>query len=278
MSLMRINETVYGSPWLITQEGWLSIHRVLSQRELRLDAEGLKSEGVDLSCLVNSRPGAIVDSNGVGHAWVEGPMGIKTTPIQRSCGVTDMGMLGRELIELSEVEGARAIVLHVSSPGGTLTGTPELADIVASLGIPVLAYTDDLMASAAYYVSAGANYIWASRSAPVGSIGVIIPWADESKAWEQAGVQFVNITNEEADLKGITPRISLTDAQRDFLQDQVQQAFNDFAAHVRKFRSVPDSAMRGQVLSGRQALEANLVDRLGSFEQAYNFLLTKIKD
>jgi signal peptide peptidase SppA len=164
--------------------------------------------------------------------------------------------------------GARGILLHVDSPGGTITGTPEIADLVASKPVPTVAYTEDMMASAAYYMAAGASAIVASKSADVGSIGVYIPWIDSSAQYEAEGLKPDPIIGAGGDLKAIGFGGSLTPEQRAHLQEGVDSSLADFKAHILAHRNVPDGAMRGQTLDGKAALAANLVDAIGDMGAA----------
>jgi ClpP class serine protease len=80
------------------------------------------------------------------------------------------------------------------------------------------------------------------------------------------------IVNAGGDLKAIGFGGKLTEAQRAHLQEEVDNSFADFKAHVRDYRAVGDGAMRGQCMSGRAALAANLVDRIGNRDQAFRAL------
>ena len=133
------------------------------------------------------------------------------------------------------------------------------------------------MASAAYYIGAGADAIVSSRSAVVGSIGVYIPWMDTSAAYEAAGFKPDPIINKGGDLKALGFGGRLSDAQRAHLQEKVDEDFAAFKAHVLKHRSLPDGAMRGQVESGAKAAEMNLVDALGDMDTGRAVLFRKLR-
>ena len=85
----------------------------------------------------------------------------------------------------------KGILLHVDSPGGTVSGTGDLAgDIAAADGIkPVYAYIEDLGASAAYWIASQARAIFANPTAEVGSIGTMTYLEDSSGAYEKAGIK-----------------------------------------------------------------------------------------
>jgi signal peptide peptidase SppA len=175
----------------------------------------------------------------------------------------------------------RGILLDVDSPGGFLTGGPEVADAVrqASKTKPVVAWTGGYMASLAYWIGSQASEVIASRSAVVGSIGVYLAMADYSKLFEAAGVKMEVLRNKEATFKaaGLTGT-SLTDDQRSHLQERVQASFAEFKNAIKNARGdVPGDAMRGQTFTGREAKAQNLVDRVGDKAFAMGVLRSLIR-
>ena len=162
-----------------------------------------------------------------------------------------------EATERPEVE---AILLDIDSPGGTVNGTPELAEAVADASRQkyVYAFSAGLMCSAAYWVGSQADAVYASPSARVGSIGVIIPFLDSAEAFERAGLHMEVFAS--GKFKGIgLPGTSLTDEQRELLQGEVEEIFADFrAAVLSRGRQIPDEALEGQTFSARQAQRHNL--------------------
>lgn len=175
----------------------------------------------------------------------------------------------------------KGILLDVDSPGGFLTGGPEVADAVrqASKNKPVVAWTGGYMASLAYWIGSQASEVIASRSAVVGSIGVYLALADYSKLFEAAGVKMEVLRNKEATFKaaGLTGT-SLTDDQRSHLQERVQASFGEFKNAIKAARGdVPSDAMRGQTFTGREAKAQNLVDRVGDKAFAMGVLRSLIR-
>lgn len=153
-----------------------------------------------------------------------------------------------------------AVLLDIDSPGGTAMGTAELAEAVADASKEkfVYAYTGGLMCSAAYWVASQADAIYASPSARVGSIGVIIPFLDTSEAFDRAGLKMEVFASGKFKSIG-TPGVSLTEEQRELLTAEVAEIFGDFrAAVLARGRKIPDEAMEGQTFSARQAQRHNL--------------------
>ena len=271
MRFPHLAEQIYCRPWLITPEAHASI-RMVFERALASGLHEPRAEEMSLLDMFPKRRAlAIDDETGIASIHVMGPLGKNLSKLEQSCGATGMEQIRGDYAKALD-QGARGILLDFDSPGGTITGTPELAALIAEKRVPTVAYTEDIMASAAYYLAAGADAIFASPSASVGSIGVYIPWMDTSAALEARGMKPDPIVNTGGDLKASGFGGKLSDVQRAHLQEEVDTIFEDFKEHVLNFRQVDAGAMRGQVLSGRQALNANLVDRLGDRSQAFNAL------
>jgi signal peptide peptidase SppA len=271
MRFQRIIEQVYFRPWYITPAAHFAIHRILSAH---LDRKAGEDDGMSVSDLFVSRPAAVITDQKLAIIHAKGPLGKGLSKMEKTCGATDYADLRAEISGAIE-QGARGILLQVDSPGGTVLGTREVAAQIASSPVPVVVYTEDIMASAAYYLSAGASRIFASPSAMVGSIGVYIPWMDYADQLKAMGLKPDPIINTGGDLKALGFSGTLSRIERDHLQAEVDRDFALFRAHVLQFRGVPDSAMRGQVLSGEACLEAGLVDELGDFAAAYSDLLDR---
>ena len=160
-----------------------------------------------------------------------------------------------------------------------VNGTPETAAMVREIASqkPCVAFTDSLMASAAYYVGSQANMIVASPSATVGSIGVMIPWVDRSQAYENEGLKVEVFKNSGAPYKGMgTPGTSLTAEQREQLQQRVDEIAATFKSDVQAGRNnrVKDGAMRGQVFMAAGAKNAGLIDEVGGRNLALRSLIS----
>lgn len=267
MRFPHLAEQIYHRPWLITPEAHAAIRLVFEHALSSGLHEPTAEEMSIMDLFPKRRPLAIDADTGIASIHVMGPLGKNLSKIEQSCGATGMEQI-RGDYQQALAQGARGILLDFDSPGGTINGTPELAAMIAEKPVPTVAYTEDIMASAAYYLAAGADAIFASPSAAVGSIGVYIPWVDSSAAYEARGMKPDPIVNTGGDLKATGFGGRLSPAQRAHLQEEVDGIFADFKTHVRNHRDVPDSAMRGQVLSGQAALRANLIDRVGDRGQA----------
>lgn len=163
------------------------------------------------------------------------------------------------------------ILLNIDSPGGLAAGVGEAAEYLrdAASQKPMTAYTTDLMASAAYWLGAAANDVVAAETASVGSIGVRATVMDWSKYDEALGIKEYVIVNDDSPLKGVDPA---SDQGRELIKTQVNDHAEIFLNGVADFRGVSRETVnadfgRGDVLIGAKAVEANLADRLSTFDQ-----------
>jgi len=166
----------------------------------------------------------------------------------------------------------RAILLRIDSPGGTVSGTGDLADDVrrAATVKPVWAYIEDLGASAAYWVASQATRVWANGSALVGSIGTFAVAYDSSRRAENLGLK-VHVLRA-GTMKGagepgtpITPE-QLAEWQR--LVDELNAMFLMAVGSGRRLSADRVAELAdGRVHVGQAAVDLKLVDEIGSIDQ-----------
>jgi len=196
-----------------------------------------------------------------------------------------LGVSTTEIGEMFDAAIARpdidAVLLDVDSPGGTVGGTPEVAaKIFAARGTkPVWAIANGLAASAAYWIASAADEVWVTPSGEAGSIGVYTVHEDWSKSLEQDGVKVTPISYGKYKLEG-APWEPLSEEAKERLQASVNTAGQWFTKDVARHRGDTPANVRagygeGRLLSAKDALEAKLVDRIGTFEDALAALAKK---
>lgn len=166
--------------------------------------------------------------------------------------------------------GIKAIVIDCDSPGGYTAGVEEAAtEIRAARDTkPIVAVSNAMMASAAYYLASGAGEIVASPSSLTGSIGCYMMHVDQSGMNEQMGVKPTYISAGKYKVEG-NADAPLSEDAKAMMQDIVDQRYADFVGAVAKGRGVSPDAVRngfgqGRVLTARDALKAGMVDRIGT--------------
>jgi protease-4 len=136
-----------------------------------------------------------------------------------------------------------------------------------------------MMASAAYWVGSQATDIVGSPSSRVGSIGVYIPHADYSKAYEKEGIKMEVISNKDGVHKGAgLEGTTLTSEQKEQIQAEVEEIFTLFKSAIQQTRNIDEETMQGQAFMGQSARDNNLIDAVGGFEDALRLLDYEIKN
>jgi signal peptide peptidase SppA len=212
---------------------------------------------------------------GIGVVAIEGPILRKPDLFARIFfGATSSEEIGDALREAAGREDIKAVFLNIDSPGGTVAGTPELANAVAALDKkkPVYAFSSGLMCSAAYWVASQARAIYATPSAQVGSIGVVQAVIDNSAALDKAGIKVEVFSVGKYKAMG-APGTPLTDDQRELISSNLAEIAGEFhAAVLAKKRAIPAEAMEGQTFSGKQAQRHNLAGMVADRAEAMHRL------
>lgn len=180
----------------------------------------------------------------------------------------------RTLRRLSRDERVRGLVVRVNSPGGTVAASQELYRALRRFrqaGKPVVVSMGDVAASGGYYISCGADAVFANPGTITGSIGVILQAPDLSGLYQWARIRWNTIrSGKYKDIMSVMRR--MRPDERRLLQTMVQDAYQQFFDTVLEARSVKKAQLvqlaQGQIFSGRQAKVAGLVDQLGDFEAA----------
>jgi signal peptide peptidase SppA len=140
-------------------------------------------------------------------------------------------------------EEVGSIVLDVDSPGGSITGVPELArHILGARGTkPIVAIANGMMASAAYWLGSAADEVVVTPSGEAGSIGVYTVHEDLSGMLAAKGVTVNVIKAGKFKAEG-HPAAPLSDEAREALQSRVDEAYEMFTDAVGKQRGVTGNA------------------------------------
>lgn len=175
-------------------------------------------------------------------------------------------------IERANADGdVRAILLYVNSPGGGVTASDVIYHALEAVDKPIVVLMGDLAASGGYYVSMAADWIIANPNTLTGSIGVISEFPNADELLEKVGVDFVVITSGPAKDFGSLYR-DMTEDERQYWQAIIDETYTGFVAIVAEGRGLPVEQVLpladGRVFTGRQALQAGLIDALGYEEDA----------
>ena len=185
------------------------------------------------------------------------------------------GQSTARLIRSARLDDAvKAVVLRVNSPGGSAFGSElvreELARVRAA-GKPVVVSMGDVAASGGYWISLAADRVIAEPSTITGSIGVfaLLPTAEGLM-----GKLSVNTGGHRTTwLAGAYDvRQSLDPRFEALVQSGIGHVYQDFirrtAAARKSDPATIEAVAQGRIWTGRQALDAGLVDAVGSFGDA----------
>lgn len=258
MRLERIIREVYHRPWLITPDTHASI-RALIESKLAHEAregEGICGEQIELPSM------EIVD--GIAHIPIAGAIGVRLTGFEKGSGAVDSNDIAAEIDEALE-QGVDGFFFEFDSPGGMVSGTPELANKIAAIEQPKVAFAPSgMIASAAYWLASPMDAILGTDTSLIGSIGVYQPVLDMSGYYEQHGVK-VELIKDGAHKGAGYPGTSLTDEQRARLQEEVSQIGERFRSFVSQTRfTISREDMEGQVFMGQEAVNRGFADRIVS--------------
>jgi len=272
MRFGHILHALYCEPWLIDP----AMHQQLRQIvDAHITGKAHAPDGNILD--FNDKSGKAPDLkvvDGVAIVSLVGVVGKRIGMMEKSSGVMDVDDLSDNIQAALDRDDVRGILLDVNSPGGTITGVPEAADMVVEAASmkPVVAFTDTLMASAAYWIAVGADAIVATQSASIGSIGVYSAMLDSSVAFSNAGLKQELFKEGAFKAMGIQG-LPLTAEQREHIQERVTKIYEWFTSSVIEARvQVSKDSMQGQTFRGADAKAANLIDQIGSKDDAFDLL------
>lgn len=183
----------------------------------------------------------------------------------------------RALDKAAEDDSVKAVVMRVDSPGGSALASEIILD--ASMRVadkkPLIVSMGNVAGSGGYYVSCGAETIFADKSTITASIGVLSGKLVTTDAWKKIGINWHSI--QRGDMAAMMSSASqFTDRERAKMRHYMNEVYGIFKGHVVEARgdrlSKPiDELAGGRVFTGAQALERGLVDKLGGLTDAIKF-------
>lgn len=253
MKFVQILSRVTGSYWFITGDALENIAALLESRINNVEAIALPVASAPVRALAAPAGTAVIPIHGV--------IGKRLSALEMACGGCDVDALADAFDTANADPAVKSIVLDINSPGGTVSGVPELAEhIVAAKSKPVIAVSDTLIGSAAYYIAAAADEIRITPTATVGSIGCALAVREAIPGGQTDGKTRLRVFRSGADkLMGVDA--PLTSEQAAHLQSVTEQLGDQFRAFVGSTRpQVPAACQTGHTYFGRAAVANGLAD------------------
>jgi len=182
-----------------------------------------------------------------------------------------------QLDRLARSSLARAVIVHVDSPGGTTAGSEQLFDSLSRLREkkPLVVVVDSMAASGGYITALAADHIVAQQTSLVGSIGVLFQYPNVTDLLDKIGVKVESVKS--TPLKAAPDGYEPTSPEaRAALESIIQDSYAWFKGIVQDRRHLTDAQLQtaadGRVFTGHQAVDLKLIDEIGDERAALAWL------
>ncbi len=210
--------------------------------------------------------------------------GGRATPHVAQVKITGMIQDDTELLErldrIAESDSVKAMVVSISSPGGTTYGGERIFKAIRAVAEkkPVVSDIRTLAASAGYMIATAGDTIVAGESSITGSIGVIFQYPQIAEMMDNLGISLEEIKSSPLKAEP-SPFHPPSEEARQMIRSMIMDSYDWFVGLVEERRPLSRAEVLavadGSIFTGRQALERKLVDGLGGEEEAVAWLATK---
>ncbi len=188
----------------------------------------------------------------------------------------------KNLKKYGEDDNIKAVVISIDSPGGAVGPSQEVHAEILRLKNetkkPIVCVSTGLLASGAYYSAVACDFIIVAPGAMVGSIGVIMQFANLEKLYDFAKVNMYSITSGKFKDSGAEYRSMRAD-ERELFQDMITEVYGQFKKAVMDGRHLKNDVMvkyaDGRVFTGNKAVELGFADATGTYEDAITWAAEK---
>lgn len=193
---------------------------------------------------------------------------------------TGDGIVGKEVVKtikkIRKNANVKALVIRVNSPGGSADASEQIWHAIENVkadSIPVVVSMGDYAASGGYYISCGADYIYAEPTTITGSIGIFGTVPNIAKLRDKIGLDIDGIaTNKHSDLDVNMLYNGMTPEEFQLMQSMVERGYELFTTRCADGREVSQDYIKsigeGRVWLGTKAKELQLVDEIGNIDNA----------
>ena len=190
------------------------------------------------------------------------------------------GIVGKDVIKtlkkIRKDKSIKALVLRVNSPGGSADASEQIWRAVQKIkedSIPVVVSMGDYAASGGYYISCGADYIFAEPTTITGSIGIFGTVPNVNKLRDKVGLDIDGVkTNQHSDLEANMFYKGMNAEEHALMQTMVERGYDLFTRRCAEGRHMSQDAIKaigeGRVWLGTKGVEIGIVDELGNIDNA----------
>lgn len=214
--------------------------------------------------------GSVSIRDGTAIIPIHGPITARNTFFSLFAGGTSLETLAKDFREALSNEDVKSILFDIDSPGGVAVGPFEFAEMIynARGQKSIYSYIGRNGSSAAYWLASATEKIIVNPSALVGSIGVVttIPVQEQP---DQDGYKNIEIVSSNAALKRPDPKTKEGLAE---IRRELDDLESTFIESIAKYRSITPEIIKadfggGGVVIGSQAVNKNMADALGTYEE-----------
>jgi len=250
--------------WLMTEDAYKKVLSI-AHRDGSIDAL-LKETGK-----THRENYALKVRDGIGIIQIHGPLIPHADLFSCISGATSYESIAGQLKTAIEDPLIHSILLSIDSPGGAVAGCEELSKMIfeARHKKTIVAFVEDLMCSAAYWLGSATSKVYAQKNSLTGSIGCIATYMDDSKALEMEGLKELTFVSSNSPRKGESPA---TEGGAAAIQAVVDEIGINFAENVAKNRGVSIETVnekygQGSFFSASKALKRSMIDAIVTGEE-----------
>jgi signal peptide peptidase SppA len=242
---------------------------VVNEHKVNLEVEAVATAKLNLNS------GAYRVENHTAIIPIMGTLVNRSFGLNSLSGLTTYASIREQFNAALADKSVKQILLDINSPGGEVSGLFDLVDeLYKNDAKPLIAYVNEGAFSAAYAIASAADKIYLSRTAGVGSIGVIAVHADESERDKKAGITYTAIYAGSRK-NDFNPHEPLTKEAKEALQTRVDSTYDLFVKTVARNRSLSIKDITGTEAStffGEDAITSGLADKVITQTELINFL------
>jgi signal peptide peptidase sppA, 67K type len=191
------------------------------------------------------------------------------------------GIIGDEMVEeinkiADDADNLAGLILRVNSPGGSAFASEQIWEALQQFkkktDLPFYVSMGDVAASGGYYISCGADVIYAQPTTITGSIGIfgMIPEI-HGLLENHLGITTSTVkTNANGNFPSLLN--PMTPEQTQKMQAYIERGYDLFTKRCAEGRHTTQDSIKaiaeGRVWAGSQALDNGLVDRMGTLRTA----------
>ena len=279
---MNVLINLASRPWLMEANWFRVAVNIVSRNPPTFGLSGEFKEKIEKRALSlgngKSKDLKFVEKRGnIGILNIRGPIVRYGGIMELSADVRSLESYAKEFKALEEDQSVEVIVLNIDSPGGEAAGISQFATYIRNSPKRVVAYIDDLGASAAYWIASAAKEIYASTTAFVGSIGVVFTIIDDSEKQKKEGIEKIEIVSVQSPKK--RPDVKSEEGRK-----QIEVWANDladkFIKAVARYRGVSEEYVlnnfgQGDLLIAEKAKDVKMIDGIMTFEKLIKTLSKK---